>query len=83
MDEACLYCEEPIGPGDETSPASLNGQRLHRECGVRMVAGSAAHQLKECSCYGGDREDPPGMSTRNAARLALDTYLELARGPAV
>jgi len=41
---------------------------------MRSVAGSAAHQLHECRCYGGEREDPPGMTKRQAAALALETF---------
>jgi hypothetical protein len=72
----CVYCEEPILPG-ETYPVERtpNLQNVHRECVIRMFLGSAAHQLKECTCYGGDREDPPGMTRRDAARLAFDTLL--------
>ena len=66
----CPHCVEPITADDATERTG-NGEVLHRECLIRMVAGSAAHQLHECSCYGGDREDPPGLSRRQAARLAL------------
>lgn len=65
----CEYCTEEIKPG-ENSPI----KRMHRECAIRAVMGSAAHQLKECTCYGGDREDPPGMSLRGAAKLAAQTF---------
>jgi hypothetical protein len=62
----CGYCEEPLEMGRDFNP--------HTECMLRMVAGSAAHQLGECTCFGGTREDPPEMSTREAAKLALETY---------
>lgn len=63
----CVYCGEPI-EGDKRVLG------LHDECAFRLVGGSAAHILKECACFGGTRHDPPGMSKREAARLALDTY---------
>ena len=62
----CDWCSEPI-EGRSLLP------NMHRECAFRAVAGSAAHQLRECSCYGGEREDPPGLTKREAARLAFDT----------
>jgi hypothetical protein len=43
----------------------------HRECHLRQVTGSVGHQLRQCSCYGGDREDPPELSVRDAARAAV------------
>jgi hypothetical protein len=67
----CHYCEEPLRGGDLLADGP---QPLHRECLFRMVAGSAAHQLKECTCYGGTREDAPGLTKREAAQQALDTY---------
>lgn len=45
---------------------------IHSECLIRMVVGSLGHQMGLCGC-GGRRtvlDDPPGMSTRGAARLA-------------
>jgi hypothetical protein len=78
-----MHCEEPILPGDAL-PEEIDiqpvGRNYHRECLVRMVAGSAAHQLRECRCYGGTREDPPEMTTRQAAILASDTFAMLERG---
>lgn len=70
----CDYCEEEIL---EFEQATAQGG-LHRECAVRAVFGSAAHQLKECPCYGGDGDDPPGMSDRAAAKLAFETFQKLA-----
>jgi hypothetical protein len=80
---SCAYCEERVD--DYPKPAATintsEGPRpLHRECQVRMIAGSSAHQLGECSCHGGTREDPPGATLRQGARLAYDTFLVLQRG---
>jgi len=68
----CAWCDEPIAADDcgyfyagPTPPA------VHFECFVRQTLGSVAHQQRRCSCYGGHDEDPPGMSKRDAARLAL------------
>jgi hypothetical protein len=60
-------------PG-ETAPALVNMQDYHRECVIRIVVGSAAHQLGDCTCSGGRREDPASMTKRQAAVLAVETY---------
>jgi hypothetical protein len=65
----CEYCNEEIRTGESSVP-----ENFHRECIVRIVLGSAAHQLGECSCFGGDRADPPGFSAREAAQLAYATF---------
>ena len=81
----CAYCDEPIRPGEdfETWAADQHARfpetYVHKECAIRAVIGSAAHQLRECSCYGGTREDPPGMTTRQAAVLAFETFVTLRR----
>ena len=62
--EDCLHCGEPA-----TLDAATR-QALHRECAIRMVVGSVGHLLGQCSCFGGTREDPPALSTREAARKA-------------
>jgi hypothetical protein len=73
----CAFCNEPILP-EEHKPLEAWTQRdMHNECLVRAVAGSAAHQLGECSCFGGSREDPPGMTIRQAALLAYETFTML------
>lgn len=53
----------------------------HRECFIRSVIGSVGHQQKRCSCYGGKEEDPPGLSKRQAAMVALAEF-SLRRGDA-
>jgi len=77
--ELCAWCEEPIEAVDVGVFIDCGSAELphHRECFVRSVAGSAAHQLRECSCYGGTREDAPGLSMRQAARQAYEAFLIL------
>jgi hypothetical protein len=65
---ACLWCGEPVAPAEQ-DPHRV-GQPIHYECGLRCALGSVGHQRRRCSCYGGDEEDPPGMTRREAARAA-------------
>jgi hypothetical protein len=69
----CTYCDELILP-DDPGEASF----IHRECAVRAVAGSVGHQLGTCSCHGGTDEDPPGLTKREAARQALQLYVDMS-----
>jgi len=73
----CSWCEEGF---DETDHGfvmdhhSENGiidSLWHRECLMRNVWGSVAHQRKECSCHGGEGEDNPTLTKREAAKAAL------------
>ncbi len=70
--EKCAYCAESIEANAE--PVILGEQMYHAECIVRATQGSAAHMLKECTCYGGTRDDPPGKTLREAAKLAHETF---------
>jgi hypothetical protein len=74
MNEAvasCTWCGEPITAVERLSAfANSIGQVTHYECSLRSVIGSVGHQQKLCSCYGGDQEDPPGMTRREAAKAA-------------
>ncbi len=70
----CDYCKEEILPGER---ADNHGSDFHRECLFRLVGGSWGHILKECSCYGGTMDDPPGMSKRQGAVMALALYRDL------
>lgn len=77
----CPWCDEPVLPADPVfSFLEEEGKSVphHVEYALRMIIGSAAHQLKECQCYGGAREDPPNMTPRQAAILARDTARMLA-----
>jgi hypothetical protein len=69
----CDYCGEEVLP-EEVTEQRLNNKPVHQECAFRAVAGSAAHILRECPCYGGTRHDPPGLTKRQAAKLALEAY---------
>jgi hypothetical protein len=69
----CSWCWEDIGP-DETAITINASTCAHTECAVRMISGSAAHQLHRCTCYGGTEEDPPGITAREAAKLAVETF---------
>jgi hypothetical protein len=53
---------------------------VNRRDFLLILTGSAAHQLGERSCFGGTRADPPGVSLRDAAKLAYETYLALHWG---
>lgn len=67
----CLWCKEPIQEGD-TGTLSRRDP-LHYECGLRSAVGSVGHQKRQCSCFGGNQEDPEGMTKRQAA-IAAATY---------
>ena len=78
----CAHCEEPLLPREKLLTFEYDdGTKapVHVECFMRRILGSAAHQLKECSCHLGPagREEPPGLTKRQCARLALDTYYAL------
>lgn len=73
----CILCEEPVLPA-EAAEVRIQGP-VHIECAVRAFAGSAAHQLGDCTCCGGTRHDPPGLTRREAAKLAYETFQLLQR----
>lgn len=73
--QPCRYCDEPIAEGD-TGTINFAGQVMHYECSLRLVIGSIGHQKGTCSCHGGTEEDPPGMTTRQAA-IAAARYWHL------
>src|SRR6185312_6492 len=73
----CFRCDEWIAPTDPAVAQSLISEEgpaciaYHYECHARMVLGSLGHQQGRCSCFGGTDEDPPEMTTREAAKAAL------------
>jgi hypothetical protein len=76
-DEACLYCGEAVSAPElaamkESFPALGT---IHRDCSLRMVVGGVNHQIGRCSCCGGTEDpDPPGLTIREAARVAALHY---------
>jgi hypothetical protein len=70
--QSCMHCGEGILEGedgfqtDEKSP-------FHRECFLRLLSGSVAHQMRACSCFLGDQavDCEEGLSRRHSARLAM------------
>jgi len=80
IDARCLFCDEAIGPQDFglmmplIGPDSVSRAYYHRECHLRRIVGSVGHQTKQCSCYGGALDDPPGMTKRQGALAAVELY---------
>src|SRR5258708_5208550 len=74
--QLCSWCTETIEANDagviiphlEDRRTTMRPQ--HYECFIRQVAGSVAHQLHRCSCYGGKQCDPTRMTKRKAAKAA-------------
>lgn len=66
----CGFCEEPILPRERADG------NLHRECHLRLVVGSVAHQQRRCGCFvaGSEESDPRHMTKRQAARMALSLF---------
>lgn len=77
---ACIHCSEQIAPAD-IGTVSPSGQVLHYECGLRAIVGSIGHQLGRCSCFGGNEEDPEGLTVREAAIAAARLWTERQRMP--
>lgn len=79
--ELCSWCDEPILAGESgciTPYLGKDGTELqlqHRECLARTMMGSVGHQRGKCPCFGGTEEDPPGLTKREAAHVAL-AYLQ-------
>jgi hypothetical protein len=78
---ACDWCLELIAAGDSGMVMPLiqpDGEATtsvqHRECHLRQIVGSVGHQECTCSCFGGDREDPPEMTRRQAAHAAVELF---------
>lgn len=85
ISKLCWYCGEVIDP-EAADPFSLftspkhvqigSGETLHKECFLRVVIGSVGHQKRNCSCYGGTEEDPPGASLHEAALAAAQFFVD-------
>jgi hypothetical protein len=72
----CIYCDEPILAEDSVYTMADPNQKAHRECIFRMVSGSVAHIEGRCRCAdpASDCTDPPGMTKREAAKAAQQTW---------
>jgi hypothetical protein len=75
---ACTYCEEDILL-DEDGFVDGEGSPFHRECWLRLLVGSVAHQRGLCGCYQHESvamsEESEGfLSRREAAKLAVAYY---------
>lgn len=78
IEEKCIYCEESIAIEDfgVVLPIIMDFAKIvygaeHRECFLRSIFGSVAHQQGKCSCYGNDCEDDPNLTKRQAAKAAV------------
>lgn len=68
--DKCQYCDEEIAEDDDRGRVIINAP-FHIECEIRAVIGSVGHQLRVCSCFGGQGDgDPEGKTRRECARLA-------------
>lgn len=74
MTTPCAFCGEPVKDAPECP--FPGGRPTHRECGIRLVVGSVAHQMKRCSCFvpGSEEDDPPHLSLRQGAAAAVNLY---------
>jgi hypothetical protein len=83
VDDVCMFCDEVIAEGDQGlfigghSDAGYQDRPVHIECHVREIVGSVGHLSKRCSCYGGNEDDPEGMSKREAAIEAYKLWKQL------
>jgi hypothetical protein len=68
----CLWCEEPIAIEDSGWGQCAAGPWYHAECITRSLVGSVGHQLGICLCKGGEYEDSPNLTKREAAKAAFE-----------
>jgi hypothetical protein len=78
--ETCPRCSELIAEGDSGYlvphlAETLTERAHHRECFLRSIFGSVAHQKEECSCFGGDHEDDPNLTVRENAQASERYFL--------
>ena len=76
MTALCILCDEPFDDPSEVVAHINNGtEPVHQACLLRSIAGGINHQRGTCSCCGGDQPpDPPGLTRREAARVAFLYY---------
>lgn len=70
----CIHCEDEIKPY-EVIPDCKG--KMHRECLLRSIIGSVAHQTQRCSCYGFSGEDDPKLTARENAKAAARYFLSV------
>jgi len=85
-DNLCLHCNEPVEGGVLIPHVSSEGaaemRHWHRECRQRAIIGGLNHLLGTCTCCGGtEPPDPPWLSRREAARVAVAQYQARHAGP--
>lgn len=72
----CVWCNEKIEK-DDLGFMRTFGQVVHLECDVRAIIGGVNHQKGACTCCGGTEEpDPPNLTVRQTAKMAMDYWLE-------
>jgi hypothetical protein len=72
--EPCAWCGTEISFGDCGFLVPLIGQpgrtlAEHRECFLRQIVGSVAHQRAACSCFGGRPQPSATTTTPRERRL--------------
>ena len=77
-DKCCSWCQERFNGYDQRLgiPDALSESFTfyHPNCFMRTILGSVGHQQKKCNCFGGNEEDPPEMSLREAANAAVALF---------
>lgn len=73
--QRCQWCLELFG-SEDCGLVMLGGEAEHRECFLRAVIGSVAHQQGRCSCRvpGSLEGDAPELTRRQAAVQALEYW---------
>lgn len=77
----CDHCREKVhGAPGSGYVAADRGELFHRNCFIRTIVGSVAHQLKTCSCYvpGSTEGDAPELTRREAADAAARLFKHLS-----
>jgi len=74
LETLCVYCEEALV--DEDRIILGDGTPFHRACFLRQFVGGVAHIERRCSCFveGAEEIDPPGVSLRQGAVLAMEAH---------